>query len=463
MEGAIRAVGLPEGAMFAGYRIERILGRGGMGIVYLASERRLERSVALKVIRPEIADDRRFRDRFRLESRTAASIEHPRVVTVFGAGEHDGLLFVAMRYVPGFDLQRFVESRGPLDPERAAGVIAEVADGLDAVHAAGLVHRDVKPANVILAQADAGGDDTGAYLTDFGLAKTIAATGGLTATGELIGTVDYMSPEQIRADRVDARADVYALGCVLFYALTGEVPFSDRESSAKMWAHLNEPPPSAARPGSGSGGLDAVIRRAMAKDPAQRYPSAGDLGRAAVAACRGEPVTEPEHSVGAGEAAPTAPTARLAVENGTWPTEPLPKRRRRKGLRRRRVWRLAAALLAVLSGLGAALLIAGPGLSSVDVPIVSEGGGVDVPIVSEGGGSSSKPGGVTIPSLVGEPLDVAESELEDLGLRSDRMGGGLFGVLVPADWEVCDTNPEAGSVAEPRSTVSLVIDRPGNC
>jgi len=445
--------------MFAGYRIERILGRGGMGIVYLASERRLERSVALKVIRPEIADDRRFRDRFRLESRTAASIEHPRVVTVYGAGEHDGLLFVAMRYVPGFDLQRLVESRGPLDPERAASMIAQVADGLDAVHAAGLVHRDVKPANVILAQADAGGDDTGAYLTDFGLAKTIAATGGLTATGELIGTLDYMSPEQIRADHVDARADVYALGCALFYAVTGEVPFSDRESSAKMWAHLNEPPPSAGRPGSGAGGLDAVIRRAMAKDPAQRYPSAGDLGRAAVAACRGEPVTEPEHSVGAGEAAPTAPTARLAIENGTSPTEPLPKRRRRKGLRRRRVWRIAAALLAVLSGLGAALLIAGPGLSSVDVPIVSEGGGSS----GEPSGSSAEPSGVTIPSLVGEPLDVAESELDDLGLRSDRVGGGLFGVLVPADWEVCDTAPEAGSVARPRSTVRLVIDRPGSC
>ena len=444
--------------MFAGYRIERILGRGGMGIVYLASERRLERSVALKVIRPEIADDRRFRDRFRLESRTAASIEHPRVVTVYGAGEHDGLLFVAMRYVPGFDLQRLVESRGPLDPERAAGMIAQVADGLDAVHAAGLVHRDVKPANVILAQADAGGDDTGAYLTDFGLAKTIAATGGLTATGELIGTLDYMSPEQIRADHVDARADVYALGCALFYAVTGEVPFSDRESSAKMWAHLNEPPPSAGRPGSGAGGLDAVIRRAMAKDPAQRYPSAGDLGRAAVAACRGEPVTEPEHSVGAGEAAPTAPTARLAIENGTSPTEPLPKRRRRKGLRRRRVWRIAA-VLAVLSGLGAALLIAGPGLSSVDVPIVSEGGGSS----GEPSGSSGEPSGVTIPSLVGEPLDVAESELDDLGLRSDRVGGGLFGVLVPADWEVCDTAPEAGSVARPRSTVRLVIDRPGSC
>src|SRR5215218_5400057 len=204
VEGVIRAVGLPEGATFAGYRIERILGRGGMGIVYLASERRLQRSVAHKVIRPEIADDRRFRDRFRLESRTAASIEHPRVVTVYGAGEHDGLLFVAMRYVPGFDLQRLVESRGPLDPERAAGMIAQVADGLDAVHAAGLVHRDVKPANVILGEGE-----RGAYLTDFGLAKAVAATTGLTTTGQVIGTVDYMAPEQIEGRRVDARTDVY--------------------------------------------------------------------------------------------------------------------------------------------------------------------------------------------------------------------------------------------------------------
>ena len=246
VEGTIRGsgpTGLAAGAEFAGFRIERTLGRGGMGIVYLARQVRLDRLVALKVIRSELAADERFRARFQEESRTAASIEHPRVVTVFGAGEHDGLLYVSMRYVPGRDLGRMISSQGALSTDGAASLISEVADGLDAVHAAGLVHRDVKPANVLVGEPHPGEDGSTAYLTDFGLAKIVASTSGLTATGEVIGTIDYMAPEQIEGRRVDARTDVYALGCVLFHAVTGEVPFPDRETSAKMWAHLNEPPP----------------------------------------------------------------------------------------------------------------------------------------------------------------------------------------------------------------------------
>src|SRR3954469_19043294 len=321
VEGTIRgsgAPGLARGAEFAGFRIERALGHGGMGIVYLAREVRLDRLVALKVIRTELAEDDRFRDRFRSESRTAASIEHPNVVTVFGAGERDGLVYVAMRYVPGRDLGRLITSRGPLRADEAAWLIAQVADGLDAVHAAGLVHRDVKPANVLVGEPEVFGEPPTAYLTDFGLAKIAASTSGLTATGEVIGTIDYMAPEQIENRRVDARAAVYALGCVLFHTVTGEVPFPERESSAKMWAHLNEPPPPVASRDGGRAALEPVIRRALAKDPAQRYPSAGDLGRAAVAATRGEAVTEPEHPVGTGEAAPPAATVPLAV---TAPTE----------------------------------------------------------------------------------------------------------------------------------------------
>src|SRR6478672_3615334 len=283
VEGTIRgsgAPGLARGAEFAGFRIERTLGHGGMGIVYLAREVRLDRDVALKVIRTELAEDERFRARFREETRTAASIEHPRVVTVFGAGERDGLLFVSMRYVPGRDLGRLTAARGALPADEAASLIAEVADGLDAVHAAGLVHRDVKPANVLVGEPGPADDRPAAFLTDFGLAKIAASTSGLTATGEVIGTVDYMAPEQIEGQRVDARTDVYALGCVLFHAVTGQVPFPERESSSKMWAHLNEPPPGAGHE------LDAVIHRAMAKDPGDRFPSAGDLGRAALAATR---------------------------------------------------------------------------------------------------------------------------------------------------------------------------------
>ena len=439
-EGTIgdRGTRLGAGSRFAGFRIERTLGHGGMGIVYLAREIRLDRDVALKVIRSELAQDDRFRTRFRHESLTAASIEHPRVVTVFGAGERDGLLYVAMRYVPGRDLGRLISARGTLPTEVAASLVAQVADGLDAVHAAGLVHRDVKPANVLVGDPGPGDDGSTAYLTDFGLAKVAASTSGLTATGEVIGTIDYMAPEQIEGRRVDARTDVYALGCVLFHAVTGEVPFPERESSSKMWAHLNEPPPAL-----GSGGratLDPVIRRAMAKDPSDRFPSAGDLGRAAVAATRGEAVTEPEHQVGVGDAAPAAETIPLAV---TAPTDRLP-RRRRKGRRGLRRVLLPLIALLIAAGLTFAGLVFIPKLTDTDSP-------------------PPKPNGVTVPSLVGQPLDTAEQRLHDLGLHSREDGGGIFGVLFPSDWEVCGTSPAADSTVRPGSTVSLLIDRPGAC
>jgi serine/threonine protein kinase len=438
-QGTIRDnAGLAPGSEFAGFRIEDTLGHGGMGIVYLAREVRLDRLVALKVIRTELAEDERFRDRFRAESRTAASIEHPNVVTVFGAGERDGLLYVAMRYVPGRDLGRLLTARGPLPADEAAALIAQVADGLDAVHAAGLVHRDVKPANVLVGEAQAG-DGSSALLTDFGLAKIAASTGGLTASGEVIGSVDYMAPEQIEARRVDARTDVYALGCVLFHAVTGQVPFPERETSAKMWAHLNEPAPAVGSAGGGRAALDPVIRRALAKEPAQRYPSAGDLGRAAVATARGEAVTEPEHAVGVGEAA-LAETVPLAV---TAPTDRLPRHRRKPRRWRRRV---ALALLALLVAAGLAV-----------------GALIAVPKLTDSASSPSKPSGIAVPSLVGQPLDVAEQRLDHLGLRSSEVGGGVFGVLFASDWEVCQTSPPASSTVRRGSTVQLLVDRPGAC
>jgi serine/threonine protein kinase len=289
----------------------------------------------------------------------------------------------------------------------------------------------VKPHNVIL------GNEDDAYLTDFGLAKAMASSSGLTATGQVIGTVDYMAPEQIEGRRVDARTDVYALGGVLFHAITGRVPYDERESTAKMYAHVNEPPPVTA--GRRASVLDPVIRRAMAKDPADRYPSAGDLGRAAVAATRGEAVTEPEHVVGSGEAAPLPETVRLSRDPALPPTDPLPRPRRR---RRRRLIAVLLALLA-LGGLGAAALI--------EVPRLSDSGKTDTPT------------GISVPALAGQPLDVAEQRLDDLGLRSSEDGGGIFGVLVPSDWNVCETSPAAGSVVRRGSTVRLLIDRPGIC
>jgi serine/threonine protein kinase len=421
---------LEPGAEFAGHQIVRILGRGGMGIVYLAREPRLDRLVALKLIRPDLAHDATFRARFRSESRTAAAIENPHVVTVFGAGERDGLLYVAMRYVPGRDLGRIVTTDGPLSPEIAAGLIDQVAAGLDAVHAAGLVHRDVKPGNVIVGDEAAGGGRA-AYLADFGLAKAIAASSGLTATGELIGTLDFIAPEQIEGRRVDARTDVYALGCVLFHAVTGRVPFSRPESSAKMWAHLSEPPPA---PAPRAAALEPVIGRAMAKDPADRFPSAGDLGRAATAAVRDEAVTEPERVVGAGEAAPTE-----ALPPDTAPTRKLPRKRRRRGP-------LAVGAIALIAAFGAA--------AAIEVPRLKDDGGGTPP---------AKPAGVEVPSLAGERLDLAERHLDELGLRSTERGGGLFGVVIASDWAVCQTDPAAGASVRPGSTVTLLIDRPGVC
>jgi serine/threonine protein kinase len=443
VEGTIedrRPTSLSAGSLFGGYRIERTLGQGGMGIVYLARQLELDRLVALKVIRPELAHDEHFRARFRSESRTAASIENPRVVTVFGAGEREGLVYVAMRYVDGDDLGKLIAARGPLRSEEAADLISQVAEGLDAVHAAGLVHRDVKPANVIVADEDG---DRAAYLTDFGLAKAAAATEGLTATGEVIGSVDYMAPEQIEGRRIDARTDVYALGCVLFHATTGRVPFPDRESSAKMWAHLNEPPPPAgSRSRGATKALDRVIHRAMAKDPARRFPSAGDLGRAALAAVRGEAVTEPERSVGSGEAA-AAETLPIATEVAPVPTVKRP----RPPKKRRWLRRLVSATLALL------VLAALATAAIVEVPR----------LIDNGSPPPAKPAGITVPHLTGQPLDVAEQRLDDLGLQYTEEANSLFGVLFPSDWAVCSTQPAAGRVVRPHSTVRLLVDRPDVC
>src|SRR5215204_299369 len=209
---------LAPGEVFGGFRIESIAGRGGMGVVYRAVQPDLNRPVALTLIAADRAADPAFRERFQRESRLAALIDHPNVVPVHGAGEADGQLYLVMRYVPGTDLHRLLKAEGPLEPMRAAEIVAQVASALDAAHAAGLVHRDVKPANVLLA-----GDH--AYLSDFGLTRLVGSDTELTEAGQWIGTVDYCSPEQLRGERTDARSDVYALGCVLFTALTGNTPF----------------------------------------------------------------------------------------------------------------------------------------------------------------------------------------------------------------------------------------------
>jgi YVTN family beta-propeller protein len=282
-----------------------------MGVVYRATHLVLDHLVALKVISPALAADERFRRRFAEESRIAVSIRHPNVVPIHDAGEEDGLLYVTMDLIDGTDLRGVLHREGPLDPRHAATIIDDVASALDAAHKRGLVHRDVKPANILI---EAG--DQHVYLTDFGLARQVDANTGVTATGAFVGTLDYVAPEQIRGERVDARADVYALGCVLFELLTGNTPFAARDDKvAKMYAHLEEDPPSlrVLRPDLPPA-LDPVLKRALAKDPADRFPSAGDLARAVDAAVEGGETMEAERSVGIGAAAPGPPEATTTAE-----------------------------------------------------------------------------------------------------------------------------------------------------
>jgi len=308
---------MDPGTVFAGCRIEAEAGRGGMGVVYCATHLALDRRVALKLLAPQLASDAGFRARFQQESRLAARIDHPNVVDIYEAGEEDGRLYIEMRWVEGSDLRKEIEDHGRLEPTRAAEIVGQVADALDAAHALGLVHRDVKPANILLGQRRG---REHAYLTDFGLTKRVESAGGLTQTGQWVGTLDYIAPEQIRGENVDARTDVYALGGVLAHALTGHVPFERDSDVAKMWGHINDQPPAPSRvvpelPPE----LDAVVLRAMAKDPADRYQSAGDLGRAAFAAAQGRRPDAPERMVAVGEAAPEGATAEPTLAT---PVEP---------------------------------------------------------------------------------------------------------------------------------------------
>lgn len=266
---------LDQGAWFANYRIEGVAGRGGMGMVYRATDPALDRTVALKLIAPELARSPGFRRRFTTESRVAASIDHPNVVPIYAAGEHDGNLFLAMRFVEGADLRAEIEAEGPLPLDLVSRIASQVGSALDVAHDDGLVHRDVKPANILLTPREH------VYLTDFGLSKRLHPEGDETETGQFFGTLNYVSPEQIRGEGVDQRADIYALGCVLFNALAGQVPFPVTGREAKLWAHVSEQPPrlSSIRDGTPSA-LDAALARAMAKDPADRFSSAGELATA---------------------------------------------------------------------------------------------------------------------------------------------------------------------------------------
>jgi serine/threonine-protein kinase len=259
----------------AGYRIERLLGRGGMSVVYLAEDTRLRRRVALKLLAPELAEDTRFRERFLRESRLAASIDHPNVIPIYEAGETEGVLFIAMRFVEGTDLKALLEREGRLEPARALALLAQVAEALDVAHEQGLIHRDVKPGNMLISSR-AGREHV--YLSDFGLTKQTGSESGLTESGQFMGTVDYVSPEQVARQPATAASDLYALGCVLFECLAGEPPFRAESLMGVLYGHVNEPVPSLRerRPELPEA-IDPVIERALAKDPGERYPTCREL------------------------------------------------------------------------------------------------------------------------------------------------------------------------------------------
>ena len=274
------AVGtLASGQTFAGYRIEGLVGRGGMGVVYRARDLALERPVALKLVAPELAADPRFRERFLRESRLAAAIEHPHMLPVHAAGEEDGALYLVMRFVEGEDLKTRLERDGPMESAAAVALVTQIASALDAAHAKGLVHRDVKPGNVLIASSGE------SYLCDFGLTKPMAAERSLTESGQFLGTLDYVAPEQIKGTDVDGRADQYALGCVLYECLAGAPPFRDSSGMAVMWAHLHDQPPSLhERCGELSPAFEAVLARALAKEPDDRFPGCATFVESARAA-----------------------------------------------------------------------------------------------------------------------------------------------------------------------------------
>jgi predicted Ser/Thr protein kinase len=341
---------LSIGDIFAGHRLEAVLGRGGMGIVYLAMHERLKHRRALKVISPAFSSDEQFRRRFERESEVAASLEHEHVIPIYDAGEDEGQLYIAMRYIKGTDMHELIQGRGTLDPRSTSLVVNQMASALDAAHGRGLVHRDVKPANVLIASK---GDADHSYLTDFGLTKMVGKElSKLTATGTILGTLDYIAPEQLDGVAIPA-SDVYSLGCLTFHALSGEVPYPQPAAPAKMWAHINAAPPLLE---DGRAGASEVLARAMAKDPADRFSTAGDFARA-LAETLEEPVTRarpakpPRSTLVAApptevdeSSPPIASSARVAPP----PTPPSTAGRRLPPALRRRGLMAAAALLIVV-------------------------------------------------------------------------------------------------------------------
>ncbi|HEY2508301.1 MAG TPA: serine/threonine-protein kinase [Streptosporangiaceae bacterium] len=311
-----RPAGLTPGSRLASYYLEDRIGAGGMAVVYRAYDERLRRPVARKVMSPQAAPDAAFRQRFVLEAQAAAAVDDPHIVLVYEAGEGNGTLFIAMRYVPAGDVHSLVLRGGPLAPPHALAILSGVASALDAAHAAGLVHRDVKPANMLLDVRPGRPDHV--YLSDFGLTKGTMATHGFTAAGQFLGTPDYSAPEQMQAKPTYGRADQYSLACAAFELLTGAPPYPREQVTAVIWAHMSEaPPPLSSRVHGLPAAADTVLARALAKAPGDRYETCRAFTDALRAALGLEP-----YSSGSGSRPPAPPPGVAA-----WASVPHPGKR----------------------------------------------------------------------------------------------------------------------------------------
>jgi serine/threonine protein kinase len=369
---------IPIGTEFAGYRILGVLGRGGMSVVYAAEHIRLGRMVALKLLTPALAADESFRERFMRESRLAATLDHPNIIPIYDAGEAEGFLYIAMRHVEGPDLGEVLKENGQLPIGQTLFYIEQVAGGLDQAHEQGLVHRDVKPANILIAKPS-----DRVYLTDFGVVRA-TSSGGLTKTGYFLGTFEYAAPEQIEGKEVDGRTDLYALGCVVYEALSGEPPFLADTEASVIHAHLVEPPPrlTTKRPDLPLP-INDVIATAMAKSKEDRFSSAGELVRALRTVALGTAVSQHGSGVPAGGTTPQtvhaafegpSPAPWVGQTGGAPPTEappsgtpaapppPAPRSPRTFTLSGRQLAIATAVLLLIIGGaVAAAIVLTGNG------------------------------------------------------------------------------------------------------
>jgi serine/threonine protein kinase len=315
--------GLVPGEQLAGYQIQEPIGRGGMAIVYRALDLRLGRLVALKVLAPNLSEDEAFRQRFIRESRAAAGVDHPHIIPVFEAGEAAGMLFIAMRYVSHGDVRTLIDTNGPLDADRVISITSQVASALDCAHENGLVHRDVKPGNMLLSPASSGDADH-VYLSDFGLSKHSLTPSTLTSTGQFLGTLDYVSPEQIQGHPVDGRADQYALACTVVEMFTGKPPFQRDDTMALMWAQLEaEPPRLTDRRPDLPPAVNQVIATAMGKWPDSRYPTCREFAAALAAACLPEPAAQAASAAGSLPPPDDVPLAAGSLAAAPLPDVPL--------------------------------------------------------------------------------------------------------------------------------------------